>query len=297
MVFLLSFGTATHGALNLIYNSISVGGINYNATQLDIWSRSLSNATAQMLLYALLISLAGYFLIGSSRKYLFFISAIPLFHTVLIGGRTIIILFIVSLLTGLLTLLTTRSQNKVKTISLFLVITLSSAIILNVLYSLNIFGLKSTFESSNLYARLFSDYAVNNDMSFFKTSRFDTKIKYLQYAVQYPFGGSNLHSLFGSYAHDAFLDTYDAVGILPTVLWIVCLVRSSLRFFKYTHTRSISFPVKVMLRCLYFCMFVCFFAEPIIQGGATIVACFFMIDGALTRALSQSEAPLMPSQV
>lgn len=296
IVLLLSYSAAAHAILNLIYNSITADGINYNPVQLDFWSRAASSATAQMLLYTLAISLSGYFLFGTKHKLPVFLAAIPLFHTVLLGGRTIIVLFLVSVLVGLLSFLTFRSRNKGKTLVSFLLITVSTVTVLSVLYTNNIFGIRESFESSHLYARLFSDYAVSNDMTFFTTSRFDTKLKYLQNALSYPFGGSNMHTLFGSYAHDAFLDTYDAVGILPTLIWIVCVVKSFLRYARYIHLPTTSFSTKILLRCVYCCILISFFIEPIVQGSPIVVAGFFMIDGVVTRALSEATSAMTLQQ-
>lgn len=296
LILLLSYSTAAHGVLNLIYNSATVGGINYNPVQFDFWSRAGSSATAQMLLYGLVISLSGYFLFGAKHKLPVFLAAIPLFHTVLLGGRTVIVLFFISILVGLLSFMTFRSRNKGKTLVSFLLITLSTVTALSVLYTNNIFGIRESFESSHLYARLFSDYAVSNDMTFFTTSRFDTKLKYLQNALSYPFGGFHLRDTIGSYAHDAFLDTYDAVGIFPTLIWIVCLVKSFLRYARYIHLPTTSFSTKILLRCVYCCVLISFFIEPIVQGSPIVVACFFMVDGVVTRALSEATSAMTVQQ-
>ena len=86
VLYILALSMAAHGLCNLLFGDGK-----------DVWTGSASSATAQLLLYAPLAALAGTILTGRRRSlWLLGPVLLSLIHTARLGGRTLLVLFLLS---------------------------------------------------------------------------------------------------------------------------------------------------------------------------------------------------------
>ena len=88
------------------------------------------------------------------------------------------------------------------------------------LYNLDLFGVKTAYESSNFYYRFTNEQAIEED------ARMTHKLAYLNYLLDYPWGGGNIRELYGHSAHDLYLDTYDESSIIAFITIIIYIILS-----------------------------------------------------------------------
>jgi hypothetical protein len=138
---------------------------------------------------------------------------------------------------------------------------------------------------SNFYARFFGreGYGLFND------PRFEYKQVYLNHIFDYPFGGSRLHTKNGFYAHDLYLDTYDQYSIFAGIAIVCYIISSLIRMGKYLRSSSISFNTQQLILCIYVMMNLQFMKEPILQGMPAYLVSYCLVDGAVTRYLSEQK--------
>ena len=150
-----------------------------------------------------------------------------------------------------------------------------------VAYSINLFGIRSLIEESNMFNRLNSEDYVD----LHEDSRFDIKLLYLQHFVEYPFGGGHLQNMYG-YAHDIFLDTFDMYGIVALAIIALFIVFSFAQFLRFVRNKKHSFDLRRIILCIYISAYVIFLVEPI-QGIPWVFSSFCIVHGAIS-ALQKS---------
>ncbi len=279
-IMLLSLAMASHSLLNFFYETVRKGGLNYSALHYDVWTRKVSSVTGQMTNYVPILGYSGctifYF-----RKYswLFLLLIISTVHAVLSGSRTYIVFLglgiLLSVMIYLMGLKTKRAQRFILLFASLGVIVLTAWLF----YSNNWFRVRTFWENSYLYQRLFSDYAVENNKGLFTTGRWSTKLRYIQMLPQYPLGGNHILTATGWYAHDILLDTADRAGIVPAVLILVYLTRMTGRWIGTAFRRNIDLEHRIIILVCLAIVLLELSMEPILSSVPTLMHVICVIDG------------------
>lgn len=275
-IFVMS-GSFLHYLLNWITN------LSYTSRNtVDFWTKTIINATGQAPLACLASSMAiACFFSNVNRKYKI-ISAIVMLITIgynlILSGRTLFALVLIVICIAFAHKLITQKNNRFKSI----VITVFIILTLIVSYSINLFGVRSSIESTPFYERFFTEDA-NTELE--EDSRIDHKLEYINNASSYLWGGSNLREQYG-YAHDIFLDTYDEAGIFAFWAIVVYMFATFFRMIKCVSSTNLPFEFRQVILCIYSILYAQFMVEPIIQGVPWLFASFCIIDGSVTKLLS-----------
>lgn len=282
IVIFFSVAIALHGFLNFFYTLVTNGILGFGTGKyLDLFTGEATSSTGQTAYYYLLFSISGMIFWGNTKKTLkLFVTAcalFALFHSVLCGVRISIVLFFASFFIGLL--IRIRKERGISNFfkALFSLIIVMLCIVF--IYKINLFNIQKVYRSSYLYYRLHSNYAIG----FLQDDRFARKAIYLRNLLRYPFGGLNIRQgMQTGYAHGLLLDTYDDVGIVPTLLLTVYAASLLVRLIKKT-IKNRDVNVSIFCGSLFLCLLIVFFTEPIIESCPLFFAAICAIDGIMNH--------------
>lgn len=279
VIYILTIGVMIHFLLNMMTNW---GASDRNV--IDFWTKDDASATGQAVLACLMIGVAIAFLftkVGKLKKTIAIIAlSIIVIYNLILAGRTIFSLIII---TTAFALICTCIYNRSK-ISKIAIIAVIVVLALLILYNLDAFGIRTMFESSNFYDRFFGG-SYSQDIE--DDSRMEHKLVYLRYFFDFPWGGGNIRELYGHFAHDLYLDTYDESSIFALITIVIYIIQSLRRMITCLRTQSLTFKTRLLIACVYMVCNVQFFLEPIMRGVPWLLASYCFIDGAVTNLLSQ----------
>lgn len=296
---ILALGMFAHVFLNYVYTVFRQGFQFMGTRHYDVWTGSVSAVTAQMVNYILLICFLGC-CIFHFKRYLYLVPLLLfcIFHAVICGSRTVVVLFAVSAAVSFFAFVFSESKKKLKTI----VLVLSAAVVilglLKLMYELNVFHIQTIWRSSYLYHRLFSEYAIENNTGMFTSRRWVTKLKFFKLLLDYPFGGKQIRAITGLYAHDIWLDTADRVGLFPMAILIIYTLKMGYRVLRYLK-RSVSpagernSTFSTLFFASYFVLvLIQFMVEPVLIGSTILFHATCLIDGMMSIHFSQARGKL-----
>ena len=295
----LTVGMASHGILNFLYEIVKYGGINYSALHYDIWSRSISSVTGQMTNYVFLLSFVGCTVLFAKAYWkIALMLLISLIHGVLCGSRTYVVMFGISLGISILIYIWHRREKRLRSILILLLASAAAALILWTAYQKDWLGIRSFFENTYLYHRLFSDYAKANNKGLFTTGRWATKLRYLAILPDYPMGGLHMRASTGWYAHDLWLDIADRVGIFPLLLIIIYTLRMEIRIFRLSRNGQLNLEHKIIYFNYLVLIMSQFILEPILSGSPILLQSVCLLDGMISVYLLQMKSSkIIPSEL
>lgn len=272
-----AFGAYAHYMMNFISNSGSVIGRN----TIDVWSGEIMSSTGQATLASLIIGVCCAWFVKPPKK-LYRVIAIAitisvLLYNLILSGRTIIVMCVITLLISILYIV--RNEENINRKIYVIIWAILAIILFSLLYSFNIFNIQNIFMSSNLYAR-FGGYTDN----ILDTSRNERKLLYIQNMYRYLFGGLHLREQFG-YAHDLLLDAYDEFGFITFILLCVILFKSIKNVLRFMKIDVILPQTKVLTLCIYTIIILEFFVEPIFAGMPWFFACFCLFNGVISATI------------
>lgn len=273
---LMIAGFSLHGALNIFYYLIKVYAIR-ERTLINIWGGEIT-ATLQNVLFIPVVTLLFYFLFMENRKFVKIAGiatvVIALYSTVITASRTILYLLIIAFTLNafLYGIKIRKHSGKV----LLGVVALFLGILL--IYSFDIFGLRSWLESSSLFTRLSNADDTANSLS--GNVRWKMSQEYLAAILNKPFG--NIEATSSHYAHNLFLDMGKFSGLFPALglfIWSVKQILSTaLVTFRRGQQPAFEGVVFVMVSCG---MMIIFFLEPILEGLPVFFAGFCYLCGTM----------------
>lgn len=276
-----------HGVLNLIYNYIIFGkNVLSNSRTYDIWSQAVSASTGQATKFVPLIAIFYSFcFFEKNKKIKIFLSIIILMifiYNMGLGGRTTILLLIISLFTTIVYFL--LKEFKIKyffKIVLFILLILS---VFYIIYNFDILGIRSILEKSYFIHRFFSKsgQGINED------PRLERKIFYYKHFFEYLWGGNVIgKELKIGHAHELWLDIFDMAGIGPYLCICIYTMNSIVRAVKFYKLKSLNKSSSVMIANFYTIMLLQFLAEPILDGSPKLLILYCFIDGLIFRFLKK----------
>lgn len=277
-VLILVAGNLFHLVLNW---SINIGITERNT--IDYWKKDILSATGQMAIACLIIGCACAYLFMENKKLYKILAIIALIailsYNLILAGRTVIVLIFIMLLVAYCYYMICSSNLKYKIyISIGICIIL---LLIIVSYRLNVFDIKTIVEKSNLYLRFFGEFGQKIGMD----KRFDYKKEYMSLLVKYPFGGNNILTKVGKYAHDLYLDAYDEAGIFAFGSLVIYVVMTVKNLIEVLRCRTMSFETRQLMLCTYAVLYIEFMIEPILIGEPWLFATFCLINGATVKLL------------
>lgn len=270
-------GSFFHYLLNWFIN------ISYmSRNTMDFWTKTVINATGQAPLACLALAFALACLFSDTSKKVKWISVVVIFlalgYNLILSGRTLFVLSLIILVVAFIHKLREQTGEKGKTI----LIALLSVTVILMIYNFNLFSVRTQIESTPFYERFFME---DSNAEFHEDSRIEHKIEYITNASSYLFGGTHMREQFG-YAHDIFLDTYDEAGIFAFFAIAIYILATLRRMVKCVSNKNLPFEFRQIILCIYIILYVQFMLEPIIQGMPWLLASFCVIDGSVSRILS-----------
>ena len=123
-----------------------------------------------------------------------------------------------------------------------------------------------------------------------ESGRFDRKLKYLKYLLEYPVGGGHIRSAVGGYAHDLYLDTYDEAGVFAFLSIYVISLQSVTAVVTLLKQKRCAFFTRLLALCVLACLHMEFWIEPILAGFDWMIAMLCAINGAMLCLIEQEKA-------
>lgn len=295
IVLLLVAGMTSHALVNFIYEFIRFGGINSGGIHYDFFSLGApTSATGAATYLTLLAGIIFYIIMESDSVKKWFVGVLIIImvfaYNMILGGRTFFALVGVSFLLSFLVFIFGQKNDtrKIKALGKFLLIIL-------VLFVAGVFVyiryqdvITKMFQSTYLFHRI--SYASNvqsqDILSFFKSSdRGSIRGEYISLMFQYPWGGRKIFNEVGLYAHELWLDIFDAAGIIPFVLMWIVTMQITFCNLKYIFNKKVPLGNRVLLIGLTTSVTIQFFFEPALTGSRTLLFSYFLICGLIKSQL------------
>ena len=280
LVVVLAMGNLLHLLLNVLSNIQSS-----NRNLFDFWTNSIRAATSQSALGvgAITVAIAALFTDTSKWKkaVVMVILLITLWCNLFLAGRTLLVIALVTLAAMMLFKFRVAPNARVRIVAW----AMAAVALVALIYSTDLFGIKSMVVESNFYNRFFLD----NSEEITETGRWDRKLEYLRYVLDHPFGGKHLYGLVGGYAHDLYLDTYDEGGIFALIMILVMEFQSIGTVWKLIKTDTISDYVKMVALCVVAGYHMLFFVEPIIAGMEWFLCNYILLYASMECLLKKKD--------
>lgn len=237
----------------------------------SLWNDTYLNGT-NMGGYAVIgISLLGVILSPSQnlsekrlKRLIFPLSIIATLCSLFIGNRSSVLIIFFSLLASIYVLFGNKYKFRV-------LIAILLCLAGYILYILNIFELKTTFDSSFIGVRLQTANLVE-----------DPRLTFWEDAIKtihlHPMGGN----AFGS--HNLWLDTAVTGGMIPFLFLIIFTVTSGYVFIRFLRQPHVSTMTKCVFAGCSTGILLLLFVEPIMQGYSFVLAEFCCLLGIMCAA-------------
>ena len=286
-----STGAFLHYFLNMLTNF----GKSIGRNTVDVWSGEILSATGQAALVCPMVGIAIASIVApiqnKKRTVPIIVLVIIFVYNTMLAGRTLIAMVLLDAVfcIVLFTLFEQNSSKKIKTWAILIIIIL----LVIGLYQIDILGIKSLFEKSNLYARFF-DMSTSGDM--FEDKRMFRKSYFLIHMWEHMFGGMYMNEQVG-YAHDLLLDAYDEAGIMALIPLIIIVFSSIKKAVVLVKSKVLSVQYNILILSFYFCVFLQFFMEPILAGERWLFAGFCLVNGCITAILKLKNNNMLQHKV
>jgi len=262
----IAVGRGTHGLLNLI-PYIRDG---YTARNpIDFWTGNVLASTGAGTLFIMAVSLVYYAMnITKSNKrqgiLLILFCTLCIFSAIQLGTRGCLVVAVITLVLCIIFFTDFRNKSSVRAILLVVAI----ATLFYIAYSVNMFGLRTAFESSGLYRRIYVYDVEGLD----ENERWTRQYYMLSHLFDYPFGADDL-----TYTHNLWLDVARLTGIVPFFISIVMTMSLLASAFKGIKSNLIDRNTRILLFSVISGSFMIFFAEPVLEGCPSFFILFIMM--------------------
>ena len=267
---LMALGAFAHYCLNFLINIDSLARNN-----VDFWSGEILNSTGQAALSIMAVAVFVSTIFSqarfSSKIYSIIGLAIVFIYNFILAGRSLIVITLSTMLAAIIfMILSTDTRYKAGKILLIII----SFVLIFVIYSENIFGLRDFIFGTNLSKRL-------EQMSFFEDIRLIRKGQYISNMFMYPFGGGKLHDFIGGHAHDILLDTYSDAGMFAFLVLLGFFAVSLKNAFNIIRNKRLEYNLRILVLCMFVVLILEFSIEPILAGMPWMFCAFCFYCGLL----------------
>lgn len=281
-VFVLAFGFASFGALNLIYNLKRSGLYGFERIMPDFWTGELYGATAQSSLFLLLSGIAFYVIVILKKHLFLKITVlvgilILILNALLTASRTAIVYPILILLFSSISYLILSKKIQLKSFLIFILI----IGFMFFSYESNLLGIKNFVSELPLYDRLNSpDYIQLSE-----DGRIGVYSFFIQNMLYYPLGGLNkINPIL--YMHNLWLDVYAVSGIFPFILLLLFTGRIFINGIHLIKNPRVDDGFKTLLVGTYLSFFFLFMSEPVLLANPWFFVIFCVIGGMTDKYLA-----------
>ena len=264
----------------VLLNTATNFGISGRAELVDFWTKTRSSATTMAAIAVIPLAWAVAILISKSKLTHKLVAAavfvLSLYFNLLLSGRTLFVMAVLCVAGGFLFIMLEKKNliSFVKVMAIVLILCL----LVVLLYSNNVFGIRDIIENSPFYDRFFG----KNKMEFGEDGRMENKLDHIKNMIYYPFGGDELReSLNWRSAHDLYLDTYSYSSVFSFVALILFMFSSLKKVLFLLKNSKISFVTRQIIFSVYLLMHIEFLMEPILRGIPWFFAVYCLADGVL----------------
>lgn len=272
----VAIGYGIQGLLTAYYGADSIVAIDEDSRWVkSFWGDSERSISAQNVTMYLFSGLLVYIIQNQNIKRIWKILAISFelgffYNTMVTAMRSSLIMPPIIIFISLLAYM--RNSKAIGRI-IFIAILLIVACI--VLYQVDFLGFKSMYEGSYLLSRL--DSKVDGGIA--HNSRFELQSRFFDVWMLAPFGG--LHQKTHFYFHNAWLDFYGNVGIVPSIVLIAITLNMIFKYFflfKRVDNAELSYLTGTMLA-----FFLPFYMDPMYDAAPCYFSLFLMFYGMITK--------------
>lgn len=278
-IIIVGMGPFAHYLLNMLTN---IG--NENRNTVDFWTKDAMGATGQATMAAIAVAIFFSVLFTTEKLQVRILAIIGigsvLTYNMVLAGRTLLVL---SLVVFIVAFLYTYRHNKKQTKRRNIYIVLGIILILGVVYTSDLFGMRTYIETSNLVVR-FQDSESTSYLE--DQTRMEIRLEYLKRVTQYPFGGGKIRSIVGYYAHDLYLDTYNETGFFGWFFLTVFMIVTSIQMVVDLRRCAWSISNRNLVLCVFVSLHLVFFTEPILSGMPWMLCIFCFYRGMINGATS-----------
>lgn len=277
VIYLLTFGMATHVVLNFAYEYFMLGSAIFNKIHhYDIWTKEQISTTGTAINYVFIIGILYYVVFYERNRLIKFlsciISIILFIYNFALGRRTPILMLGLAFVIGYILDIFVYKNRKVNKklliiISSILFVTIA---LITTLYVIDFNGFRMKFILVNLMLK-FYNFGLNPE-------RLQIFIEGVKLAPNYLWGGQYISTIMDCQIHDLWMDVYDYAGIIPFVLLIIYTIIVTKESYKTIHTKI---ERKVLFIPLIICIIIQLFLEPIITGSSIFLICVVIVLSAL----------------
>ncbi len=278
-VIMVGMGSFLHYLLNMITN---IGSLNRNT--IDIWTGEVMSATGQALMAAIAVGIFSAILFSARKTKSHILALIGfgfvLSYNMILAGRTLIFLTLVTVTVAFFyTQKNSDQTEKRKKIAMIIGIVCTALIV----YICDFLGIRTLVRSSNLFGR-FENIGYMED-----NIRLEIRMRYLELAPKYLFGGGKIRDILGYYAHDMYLDAYNEAGIFGALFLIVFSIYAAVQGMKVLKRSNLPQNFKTLILCVCVSLYVIFLLEPILNAMPWMFCIFCFYQGLLNREYFRME--------
>lgn len=295
-ILLISVSLALYTTLFFINNAIVNGITSYDVyNQPNIWTGRPLWATNIMLYSSLFFSCFGYVIFSEKDKKIriiyLIIFVLNAFYALMLGRRAALLMIVLSLIISIIYKIIYSDINErkriIKIISIVVAVGFIGFVMFCVAYLFNICGFEKFIKTTDLYPRFISN--PNHEpipMYYIKkfigdSGRSILRREHLKHFTEFLWGGSKIKEIVGNYAHDIWLDCFDAAGIIAFIVIIIYSIFLIIKFINILKNKNVEIQFKILISCIFICMFVQFSIEPIMEACRAYAFGICMINGSL----------------
>lgn len=275
----IAIGFFIHAMANYIIN---IGTQDRNT--IDIWTGVQRSATLQATMLTILVGSSFYSLFALKNKLHKLIITIfiilSLSYNLILGTRTLIIVFAVSSILSCITFIILNRRNRalvLKNVKTLLIV----IIVIFLVFISDFMGIREKIEDTKLLRRINKTYSTEEA----DENRVQTLFLAFDSILEHPMGGNNERIGELKYAHNMWLDVGKQAGIIPFLLLILFTIISLWNVIKIFKNNRFSTEFKVFLVGIYSAVLLNMTVEPILQGEPLFFIMFCMIIGMVDNIL------------
>lgn len=272
IIYILTFGMATHVLLNFGYELIIRGiEIFTRNSHLDFWTKEEHPTTQTSVNIIFIISLIYYTFVYETNRRIVKKYAVLLLlcmiYEIALARRTTLFVLIISIIISIFfdKVINKNSIMKFKKVIIAIVI----ITVLGLLYYLFLYNPWSHRQSLQIFNKFF--------FTGIKTGRLDIFIRAIKIAPKHLWGGQEISTLFDINVHDLWMDTFDYAGIIPYILLIVYSIYCLINMIYTFRNNGLSKSFRLLAFVLFVCITIQMFLEPIITGSPIFLLCSILV--------------------
>lgn len=284
IVIAIVVGFAIHALLN------SIGNFSSGRSEIrDVFNDRILSATCAGGINTMIFSLLTC-IIHEKNKWIktggFLCLTIAIIYATILASRTQFIIFLIVFVISFVLYLYEQKKSKLAHKLLFSLVLV--IVLLSVIYTANLFGVREFIESSNIFIRLTETSLDNSD-----SIRLDRFFEGIESLFVHPFGGGS--EIY--YYHNMWLDIGRIAGIIPVILMILYTLIGLFHTFRIFCCKKIDTMTRYMILSLYIGLLSNFFVEPAMEGMYNIVLTWMLLNGAVEYYYYSSIKTIKPNRI